>query len=292
MTKRIIVCTPGSENIASRLTRGSGLRLHKAKVRQYPDGEISVAIDSRVGKNSIVVASEKICWEEIGRTLLASKAALDLGGRVELFFPMMPYGRSDKAPAGEAAAAYLVAGLFSSLPIDAVSVIAPHSLPPLESFGCGVNAVEPLPNMAAAALGVWRPDTILSPDRGGIPRALEVKNCLGVLQLSWIDKKRVSGGRVIARDFRGKIGKRVLIVDDIVSTGKTLALAALEARRRGASEIRALAVHGIFSGGARSLIARSALKELIVSDSVLPKAGGKIKTMAILEDVGKLLYRR
>ena len=66
-------------------------------------------------------------------------------------------------------------------------------------------------------------------------------------------------------------GKKAILIDDILNTGKTFAEAAKIVERGGATEIYAVASHGLFAGGASEILNTAPIKEIIVTDSVNTK---------------------
>jgi ribose-phosphate pyrophosphokinase len=85
-------------------------------------------------------------------------------------------------------------------------------------------------------------------------------------------------------------GRSVVIIDDMVDTAGTLALAANMMKDRGATSIRAFATHPILSGNAIERINESALEELVVSDSVpFKQNSSKIKVLSIADIFAKTI---
>jgi ribose-phosphate pyrophosphokinase len=280
-----------SRGITKRLSRGAKGAESTVLEGTFPDGEAWVRLRRTADGRTIVVAPQTGDWGRLGRFLMALRALRERGERPEVFIPMLPYGRADTAGPGEARTALLFADLVAAAGSPArVAIIEPHSNVALPRFRCPVTAVEPLAALAALACGRWRPEVILAPDRGALPRSRCVAESLGVRSVAVIRKERLGGGRVRVRAVSGTLRGRVLIVDDIVATGGTLLAAAQAARARGAEEVRALAVHGVFAPGAREAIRLSALSSLTVSDTLLPAPGGKIQVVPLLEPVGRILY--
>jgi ribose-phosphate pyrophosphokinase len=85
-------------------------------------------------------------------------------------------------------------------------------------------------------------------------------------------------------------GRNVVIIDDMVDTAGTLALAANMMKERGATSIRAFATHPILSGNAVDRINESAIEELVVSDSVpFTNTSSKIKVLSIADIFAKTI---
>jgi len=80
-------------------------------------------------------------------------------------------------------------------------------------------------------------------------------------------------------------GYTCILIDDIVDSGGTLVNAADALIANGAKEVYAYISHGVLSGGAAARIAGSKLKELVITDSILPteavKKAANIRTLSI-----------
>jgi len=116
---------------------------------------------------------------------------------------------------------------------------------------------------------------IVSPDKGGVPRATFYQGLLKASEMAIVYKERdisannKSEARAMVGDVRGK---NALIVDDLIGDGGTVAHAANHLREKGAKRIFACATHGLFSGDALTKISNSALEKVIVTDSVNHRA--------------------
>jgi ribose-phosphate pyrophosphokinase len=88
--------------------------------------------------------------------------------------------------------------------------------------------------------------------------------------LAFIEKRR-SGGVVSGDRLVGEVaGCRAVIVDDLISSGTTIARAVKECRRAGARRVEAAAAHGVFTAGSARILAEHSADRLLVSDSILP----------------------
>lgn len=115
----------------------------------------------------------------------------------------------------------------------------------------------------------------MSPDVGGIKRAEAFRESLAQrvgrpLDIAFMEKKR-SEGAVSGDGFSGDVqDKTALIIDDLVSSGTTLARAATACRSRGAKAVFAAATHGVFAGDASRVLGDSVLEKMVVTDSIPP----------------------
>jgi ribose-phosphate pyrophosphokinase len=200
--------------------------------------------------------------------------------RVTTVLPYLAYARKDQRtqpfdPVGPA----LVARLLEAAGADQAVVYEAHNPAatenafrlPLVSVDAGVV----FERWAAQRAGS-EPLVVASPDPGGVKRVLRWRERLEErlqrpVGFALVDKRRslgvLAGGHLVAGDVAGAT---VLLRDDLVATGHTLAQAASALRHAGATAVHACAAHGLFTGDADRVLAASALESFAVSDGVPP----------------------
>jgi ribose-phosphate pyrophosphokinase len=111
---------------------------------------------------------------------------------------------------------------------------------------------------------------VVSPDVGGVVRARGLAKRINT-PLAIIDKRRERPGESEVMNVIGDVaGHTCILIDDIVDSGGTLVNAADALIANGAKAVSAYISHGVLSGGAAARIASSKLKELVITDSILP----------------------
>jgi ribose-phosphate pyrophosphokinase len=136
---------------------------------------------------------------------------------------------------------------------------------------------------------------MVSPDAGGAERARAIAKRLGA-ELAIIDKRRSGPNKAKAMSVIGEVeGKVAIILDDMVDTAGTLTEAANAIDTRGAVEVHAVCSHPVLSGPAVDRIAQSALKSVIVTDTIPLSANavscGKIHALSTAELFGEAIIR-
>ena len=126
--------------------------------------------------------------------------------------------------------------------------------------------------------------TVSAPDMGGSKRANAYSRHLQS-EMVLCYKLRKKPNVVEEMSIIGEVEDRnVVIIDDMIDTAGTLALAAQKMKEKGARSIRAFATHPILSGNAIERIDRSPITELVVTDSVpFVNKSDKIKVLSIAE---------
>ncbi len=198
--------------------------------------------------------------------------------RVSGVFPYLPYTRKDRRtkPHDPLASRY-VAELMEAMHLRELITVDVHNPAAFENaFRIPVMNLEAAGVLARALVdGVDKSTnwTVVSPDAGGYKRAERFREVLATMTgeqpaLAFVEKKRsggvLSGGLVVGEVRR----RRVVLVDDMISTGATLARAAELILAQGAESVTAVATHGLFTADARSVLAESAIERIIVSDSI------------------------
>ena len=112
---------------------------------------------------------------------------------------------------------------------------------------------------------------VVSPDVGGVVRARALAKRLDNAPLAIVDKRRDRPGESEVMNIIGEVkGRHCILIDDIVDSGGTLCNAAEALLAQGASSVAAYISHGVLSGGAVARINKSALKELVITDTIRP----------------------
>ncbi len=125
---------------------------------------------------------------------------------------------------------------------------------------------------------------IASPDIGSSARARSYAKNLGV-DMVIVDKERRRANEIASMTLIGDVsGRDIIMVDDIIDTGNTLAKAALLMKEKGALSVRAMCTHPVLSGNAYETIENSVIDELVVCDTIpLRKESPKIKVLSVAQ---------
>jgi len=136
---------------------------------------------------------------------------------------------------------------------------------------------------------------IVSPDPGGVVRARALAKRLDA-DLAIVDKRRSGPGHSEVMNIIGDVkGRRCILFDDIVDSAGTLCNAAEAMIQAGASEVAAYVTHGVLSGAAMERVNASALKELVVTDSIeasdQARDSGKVRRISVAPLIGEAIRR-
>lgn len=263
---------PGlAEEIADHL----GMRLGDVEISRFASGEIYVRFyESTRGADAFVIQSHNGPVNEMIMEQLLMIDALKRASakRINAVIPFYGYARQDrKSLAREPISARLVADLLSAAGADRVLTVDLHSGQIQGFFDLPVDHLTALPILAEYVAKSYSDNlVVVAPDAGRAGHAAKYARHLhapiAVMQKSRrADVRNVSESHGLIGDVAGK---RCLIVDDMIDTAGTLVHAVDELIAQGATEVVAVATHGVFSPPALERIEGSALKEVIVTNTL------------------------
>ncbi len=278
-----------------------GVPLTKCQVRRFADMEIFVEIQENVrGQDTFIVQSTSFPANDHLMEVLIMTDALRRASarRITAVIPYFGYARQDRKPGPRTPiSAKLVANLISRAGADRVLTVDLHAGQIQGFFDI------PTDNLFAAPVMVRdikeRNDLknvmVVSPDVGGVVRARALAKRIDA-PLAIVDKRRERAGESEVMNVIGDpTGKTCILVDDIVDSGGTLCNAADALIAQGARDVYAYITHGVLSGGAVARIAKSSLKELVVTDTIAPTEAmlqtNNIRVLPIAPLIGEAIAR-
>jgi ribose-phosphate pyrophosphokinase len=240
-----IIGGSASKILAEELARVSGSDLVKTEFKRFPDGEGYARILDDLTGEKVVLVQTTLPDPNIVELFLWQDAVNDF--EIESLVTVTPYfgyGRQDKAfETGEAISARAIAERIE-LFTDEVIMVDIHNPQVLDYFDKQVTHLTAAPAFARFLDG--KVDVVLSPDHGRVEMAKDVSEVLGT-ETDFLEKTRLDAQTVVIKPKSLPVnGKRVAIVDDIISTGGTLGLATKQLKEQGAASIIALCTHGLF----------------------------------------------
>ena len=270
-----IFCGNANPKLAHEVASHLHKKVGSMNITRFADGEIRLAIDESI-RGADVFIIQPTC-APVNDTLMELLIMCDAFKRASArrIVPIMPYfgyARQDKkVRPREPITAKLIANLIRNAGADRIFAIDLHAGQIQGFFDCPVDHLPGFPIIAEylVAKGLYDSGvTVVSPDVGGVSRATIVAERLGA-DLAIVVKKRPEPGKVAIVDVIGDVeGQTCILLDDMVDSAGTFAAAANELADRGATAIYAAATHAVLSGDAIRRIQDSAIKELIVTDTI------------------------
>ena len=288
---------PLAEAIAAYLN----IPMTRAIVRRFADMEVFVEIQENVrGEDVFVVQSTSYPANDHLMELLICIDALKRASakRITAVIPYFGYARQDRKPGPRTPiSAKLVADLITRAGATRVLTMDLHQGQIQGFFDIPTDNLFAQPVMVNDIKERMSGDDLMvvSPDVGGVVRARAIAKRLGC-PLAIVDKRRDRPGESEVMNIIGEVaGRRCILVDDIVDSGGTLCNAAQALIDQGATEVSAYITHGVLSGGAVARITASALKELVITDSIQPteavRVAHNIRTITVAPLIGEAVRR-
>lgn len=260
--------------IAQKIADEVGVPLGKVSTRKFSDGEIMINIEETVRGNDIYIIQSTSypvndnLWELLIMVDACKRASANT---VNVVIPYFGYSRQDRIVASrEPITAKLVANMLVKAGVDRLLTLDLHAVQVQGFFDVPVDNLFTVPLFAKyyCDLGLKGEDVVVvSPKNSGIKRARSLAQTLdspiAIIDYAEDDAQREEG--YIIGDVAGK---KAILIDDILNTGKTFAEAAKIVERDGATEIYAVASHGLFAGAAAESLDAAPIKEILVTDSV------------------------
>lgn len=260
-----IVCTEKSQVLAAKTSEALGVDLVETKYSRFPDGELYLRT-GELDEETVIIGSATSNDALVELVLLIDACE---GSSCTLVVPYLGYARQDKRfHPGEPISARAIARIFSR-GVDRVFTVNIHEESVLAHFGIPAADLTLAPDIGTFLKRCEIEDPlILAPD-GGASAFAEAVSAAGDWDWDELKKTRLSGEDVVMEPKRlDAAGRHVVIVDDIISTGGTLATAAGMLFAQGALRIDAACVHGVFCSGAYARLKEAGVTMIAASDSI------------------------
>ena len=234
----------------------------------FPDGERYVRLLGLVSGEHVVLVQTTHPGPMIVELFLLADAIRDAGAkRITAVVPYFGYGRQDKRfLEGEAVSAKTIAKHIAVDCDELLTMAVPANPEILKTFPLPTREVSGMPAIGRY-LKSAKVDVLLAPDQGALRLVKEASSVAGV-PFDFLVKKRLDSYTVkIEPKALAVRGKSVGIVDDVISTGGTIATAAKELKTQGARRVIAACVHGLFVGPAEANL--KVCDDVIATDTVL-----------------------
>jgi ribose-phosphate pyrophosphokinase len=280
----------GNANVglAERISKFLNVKLGKAKVGSFSDGEVQVEIEESVrGMDTFVVQST---CPPVNHNLMELLIMIDAlkrasADRITVVIPYYGYARQDRKVAPRTSiSARLVANLITVAGASRILAMDLHAGQIQGFFDIPVDHLYALPVQLKYLKRIDGEVVVVSPDAGGVERAREFGKRLNA-SLAIIDKRREEANVSKVMHIIGNVkGKVAIILDDMIDTGGTIVKAAEAIMQNGAKSVYACCSHPVLSGNAVERIKNSRIKELIVTNTIpLVEEARKLDKIKVLD---------
>ena len=294
LSKMLVFSGSSNKLLAGKIAKKLKTRLGKIELSRFPNGEAKVYVtEPRVGRQVVVIQSlsDPVDRHLVEFCLICD--ALKRKGVKEIIavIPWLGYSLQDKVfRAGEALSTKVVSKMLQVVPLDKVITYDLHNLAipgffeaPLINLSGREFFVEYFKNK------VDERTVVVSPDAGAAKSSTRFANDLG-LNVVYVNKKRdFATGKVTVQGISQKVkGKKVLIKDDLISTGGTLVTISKLLKQQGVQSIEVAATHHLYVEGTQAKLNQSLIGNIVVTDTVEPKVKDKkLKVLSVAEKIAK-----
>ena len=287
-----------NEPLARAICKSIGIELGKCSIQPFPDGETFVKIDENVrGEDVFVVQPTSPPTNHNLMELFIMMDALRRASadRITAVLPFYGYARQDRKDQPRVPiTAKLVANLLVAAGANRILAMDLHAQQIMGFFDIPVDHLYAAPVMYEYLRKTKFNDlVVVSPDVGGLKMAYAYSQTMDA-SLAIVAKRRKSATEVESMAIIGEVrGKNALIVDDLTETAGTLTKASELLKKKGAKKILACVSHAILNDVGIERLRKSAIDELITTDTVLRPAisGVNITTLSVAGLLGEAIKR-
>jgi len=259
--------------LAKEIADHLGIQIGQARLRRFPDTEVSFQIDENIrGTDAFVVqpTCAPVDAHLVELLIMIDAFRRSSAARITAVLPYYGYARQDRKDKPRVPiSAKLVANLLSAAGANRVLTMDLHKAQIQGFFDIPVDHLFAAPVIIDYLARQRYPRlTIVAPDAGGAERARAYAKRLGA-ELAVVDKRRSDDGSTEVMNVIGDVtGRTCILQDDIVDTAGTMQKAATALMAKGAGRVIAAAVHGVLSGSAVERIEQSPIEKLIVTNTI------------------------
>lgn len=279
----------GSSNpeLTDAIANHLGLKLSPIEQFVFPDGERRIKLqDDVVDQDTVVIQSTATPVDQNYVELFLILDALKRSGARTLtaIIPYLGYQRQDHIfRDGESVSLQVMIRLLESMHVDRVIVLDLHSIKIPEFFKVPLVHLSALPLFAEEikklARGSAEKAILVSPDMGGLRRIKEMSELLdGMPWIATVKDRDLDTGKINIETIdyfdtglsdADLKGKKAILIDDMISSGGTIVLAAKLLKEKGFNEIYVFATHAVFSDHSSAHLQESVIDKVFVTDTVL-----------------------
>jgi len=271
-----IIGGTASKTVAEDLSKCLDVPLARTILKRFPDNELYVCITDDILGEDVIIVQTTYPDPNIVELFLLQDAVKEAGAKkIIVVIPYFGYGRQDKKfENGEPISAKAIAKLIS-LNADEIVTVDPHKEHILDFFSIPALSCSAVPELAKYMMNK-NIDLVLAPDKGAFDRAKQASYIINCA-FDYLEKNRIDGETIEIKPKNLDVNnKNVAIIDDIISTGGTMAKSIVELKKQGANKIFVACTHGLFAGEAIKHLSSTGCNEIISTDTI-KSAFSKVK---------------
>jgi ribose-phosphate pyrophosphokinase len=263
----------GNPELSEKIGREIDMPLAQMEITRFADGEYDVKIAESVrGRDLFLI--QPTC-HPVSDNLIQLFIILDAlrrasASRITAVIPYYGYQRKEKkTQPRDPISAKLMANIIELAGANRVIAVDLHAEAIQGFFDIPVDALTATKILARRVRERHGHNVVVvSPDTGGALRARRLGRILDA-PIAIVDKRRPRDDTVEVINVIGDVdGLHCIIVDDLISTGSTLANAAVALRAQGATGVDVVATHGVLTNGALTRLHEAPIDEVCITDTI------------------------
>ena len=270
----IVVPGPASQSLGQKIAEILNARIVPVNLKTFPDGEYCLRFEGDLKDEEVIVVQTTGPPQDtnIMQLLLMLDTTKDLGAKkVTAVVPYLAFARQDKRfLQGEVVSAETLVKLIEACGTDRFITVNIHAENTLKRFSVPTENLSAITLLAEQFKSQGLDGAFsLSPDKGAIKLAEEADKVLGG-GCGWLRKERdrYTGEIQVEEKSLNVKGRDVIVFDDIISTGGTIARAVKMLKTQGARRVYAACVHPLLIGEAKKKITESGAEEIVGTDGI------------------------
>jgi ribose-phosphate pyrophosphokinase len=287
----VVIAGPSSIDLAKRISKNLKTELIEPELKIFSDGESKIRLPSLYNKHCIIVQSlyPPIDRHIIQLLMIIHKCKNDNASKITVIIPYMAYARQDKAfLEGEIISISVLADLIQNCGTNEVITVDIHNELSLSYFSIIIKNISAIPILAEFLLNNKNIENpiIVSPDEGGKIRAKKIAELLNLPMLC-LKKTRDRDTGLVSIEEKLDLavhGKDAILIDDMISTGKSIVKACEVLKKNKIRKIIVLCTHALLLDNALEIIMEAGVHEIISTNSI-PNNCSKVDLAPILSNV-------
>lgn len=287
----MVIAGPSSIDLAMRISKNLKTELIEPELKIFSDGESKIRLPSLYNKHCIIVQSlyPPIDRHIIQLLMIIHKCKSDNASKITVIIPYMAYARQDKVfLEGEIISISVLADLIQNCGTNEVITVDIHNELSLSYFSIIIKNISAIPILADFLLNNKNIEDpiIVSPDEGGKIRAKKIAELLN-LQMLCLKKTRDRETGLVSIEEKLDLavhGKDAILIDDMISTGKSIVKACEVLKKNKIRKIIVLCTHALLLDNALEIIMEAGVHEIISTNSI-PNNCSKVDLAPILSNV-------
>ncbi|MFX0083743.1 MAG: ribose-phosphate diphosphokinase [Candidatus Hodarchaeota archaeon] len=283
MVKKVLIVGPASQILGVKIAKQLGIEAINTEVKRFPDGENYLRIN--IEDETLIADKEVIIIQSTGPSSSGNQNSrlMELfmmidsvkrmgAAKIIVVVPYLAYARQDKIfRPGESQFANVIFRIINSMGIDELYSVDVHAPEVMDECSCKAINIDSMKLLADYVTSKGAKDiVVIAPDKGAIERSEAFAKHFGEnVPVNVFEKERdVKTGEIKMTGALSLKDKDVVIADDIIATGGTMASAIQLARKSGANKIFAVATHALLLDQAKYRILEAGADEIIGTDAI------------------------